>query len=43
MGLDVHDVGNYGRMRDGGRVLEPGMVFAIEPMIYIGDNLVDTF
>jgi Xaa-Pro aminopeptidase len=43
MGLDVHDVGDYGSYRDGGRVLEPGMVFAVEPMIYIGDNLVESF
>lgn len=43
MGLDVHDVGNYGSFRDGGRVLEPNMVFAVEPLIYVGENLVDAF
>ena len=43
MGLDVHDVGDYGSFRDGGRVLEPGMVFAVEPMLYIGDNLIESF
>jgi len=30
LGLDVHDVGDYGRYREGGRTLEPGMVFTIE-------------
>jgi Xaa-Pro aminopeptidase len=43
VGLDVHDVGDYGSLRDGGRVLEPGMVFAVEPMIYVGENLIDSF
>jgi Xaa-Pro aminopeptidase len=34
LGLDVHDVGNYGA--DGShRPLEPGMVFTVEPGIYI--------
>ncbi len=34
LGLDVHDVGNYG---SGGshRPLEPGMVFTVEPGIYL--------
>jgi Xaa-Pro aminopeptidase len=43
IGLDVHDIGDYGSFRDGGRVLEPGMVFAVEPLLYIGDNLVESF
>ncbi len=43
LGLDVHDVGDFGRYRAGGRTLEPGMVFAVEPLIYVGANLVDAF
>lgn len=43
LGLDVHDVGNYGSYREGGRELEPGMVFAIEPLVYVGDNLIPAF
>ena len=43
IGLDVHDVGDYGSPRDGGRVLAPNMIFAIEPMIYIGENLIEAF
>jgi Xaa-Pro aminopeptidase len=34
LGLDVHDVGNY-RLRGEPRKLEPGMVFTIEPGLYI--------
>ena len=38
LGLDVHDVGSY-RMPDGSpRPLEPGMVFTIEPGLYIADD-----
>ncbi len=34
LGLDVHDVGEY-RIDGESRVLEPGMVFTIEPGLYI--------
>lgn len=34
LGLDVHDVGDY-RVDGQSRVLEPGMVIAVEPGIYI--------
>lgn len=43
LGLDVHDVGYYGNYRDNSRTLEPGMVFAIEPLLYVGANLVEAF
>src|SRR4030042_1204386 len=43
VGLDVHDVGDFGNYFAGGRVLEPGMVFALEPTLYIGENLIDGF
>ncbi|MCC8373905.1 MULTISPECIES: Xaa-Pro aminopeptidase [Photorhabdus] len=33
LGLDVHDVGDYGVERD--RILQPGMVLTVEPGIYI--------
>ncbi|MGH7279021.1 MAG: aminopeptidase P N-terminal domain-containing protein [Candidatus Rokuibacteriota bacterium] len=33
LGMDVHDVGDY-RIRRQSRVLEPGMVFTIEPGLY---------
>ena len=34
LGLDVHDVGEY-RIDGASRLLEPGMVFTIEPGVYI--------
>ncbi|MCI0659785.1 MAG: Xaa-Pro dipeptidase, partial [Acidobacteria bacterium] len=34
LGMDVHDVGRY-KVRDEWRILEPGMVFTVEPGIYI--------
>jgi Xaa-Pro aminopeptidase len=34
LGMDVHDVGDY-RVRHQSRVLEPGMVFTVEPGIYV--------
>jgi Xaa-Pro aminopeptidase len=34
LGMDVHDVGDY-RVNGESRVLEPGMVFTIEPGLYI--------
>lgn len=34
LGMDVHDVGAY-RTTGGSRTLEPGMVFTVEPGIYI--------
>ncbi|TZF87138.1 aminopeptidase P N-terminal domain-containing protein [Cognatilysobacter lacus] len=42
LGLDVHDVGDY-RVDGQSRVLEPGMVFTIEPGLYIdaADRTVD--
>jgi Xaa-Pro aminopeptidase len=33
LGLDVHDVGDYARGGES-RVLEPGMVFTVEPGLY---------
>ena len=37
LGLDVHDVGDY-RIEGESRLLEPGMVFTIEPGLYIPDE-----
>ena len=35
IGMDVHDVGDY-RLAGESRLLEPGMVFTIEPGLYVG-------
>jgi Xaa-Pro aminopeptidase len=37
LGLDVHDVGSY-RHSGEHRLLEPGMVFTVEPGVYVGAN-----
>ncbi len=37
LGLDVHDVGDYG-IPDGSRLLEPGMVLTVEPGLYIAPD-----
>jgi Xaa-Pro aminopeptidase len=45
LGMDVHDVGRY-KVRDDWRTLEPGMVFTVEPGIYIAagtENVPDEF
>ena len=39
LGMDVHDVGDYGGRRDKKRVFEPGMVSTIEPGLYISENM----
>ena len=38
IGLDVHDVGDAGYFTAKGRAVEEGMVFSIEPGIYINKN-----
>ncbi|HZV37909.1 MAG TPA: M24 family metallopeptidase, partial [Pseudoxanthomonas sp.] len=37
LGLDVHDVGDY-RIDGESRLLEPGMVFTIEPGLYVSPD-----
>jgi Xaa-Pro aminopeptidase len=38
LGMDVHDVGRY-KVGDEWRPLEPGMVFTVEPGIYIAEKM----
>lgn len=38
LGIDTHDVGDY-KFNEGGRKLEPGMVVAIEPGIYVDKQM----
>ena len=35
LGIDVHDVGTYASDGEPGRALEPGMVFTVEPGLYV--------
>ena len=37
LGMDVHDVGRY-KLDDDWRTLEPGMVFTVEPGVYIAEG-----
>lgn len=41
LGIDTHDVGDYKWRDKTARILEPGMVFTIEPGIYIDASLLD--
>ncbi|MFV7784020.1 aminopeptidase P N-terminal domain-containing protein [Shewanella marisflavi] len=41
LGMDVHDVGPYHDAEGKWRLLEPGMVFTIEPGIYIPESALD--
>jgi Xaa-Pro aminopeptidase len=41
LGLQVHDVGDYKRARTSSRKLESGMVFAVEPGLYIREKTLD--
>jgi Xaa-Pro aminopeptidase len=41
LGLDVHDAGNYRGEDKRGRLLEPGMVFTVEPGIYVAPNALE--
>jgi Xaa-Pro aminopeptidase len=43
LGLDAHDVGDYGNSAQGGRPLEPGMVVTIEPGLYFGETMLTVF
>ena len=38
LGSDAHDVGKY-FIENNGRILEPGMVFTVEPGVYITPNI----
>jgi len=39
LGMDVHDVGEYGGKKNRERLFEPGMVSTIEPGLYISENM----
>ena len=41
LGLDVHDVGGRGPSDGKGRLLKPGMIFTVEPGIYIREDALD--
>ena len=38
LGIDVHDVGNY-KQQGENTILRPGMIFTVEPGIYIGQQI----